>query len=82
MARRSFVAGVPAPLPSVPGHRNPPDYQRAPGVPWSAPDNFGGYNTTGMSDGRSKADGSGINKPMAPIQPQSGPQKPAEPVRR
>lgn len=57
-------------------------YERAPGVPWDAPNNFAGYNTTGMGKETRKADGSGIDKPMTPIQPQSGPQKPAEPTRR
>lgn len=71
----------PMPQP-VPGHRNAPQYERAPGVPWNAPDNLAGYNTSGMSPGKAKSDGTGIDKPMTPIQPQSGPQKPAEPVRR
>lgn len=63
--------------------------ERAPGVPWNAPDNFGGYNTTGMSPGKAKpSDSTGIAKPLPhgetnyPSTPQSGPQKPAEPVRR
>ena len=65
-------------------------FERAPGVPWDAPNNFGGYNTTGMSPGKAKpSDSTGINKPITPngasiypSTPQEGPQKPAQPVRR
>lgn len=67
---------------AVPGHRNAPEWERAPGVPMNAPDNFAGYNTTGMGRGIRKADGTGIDKPMSRPVLQEGYQKPAEPTRR